>query len=164
MKYIAAILIVLTLSSCEFFRKLDKGKTDTTSVKTKETEVKSGDTTKVTTKATNEWERWTFAPRDTNVININLPKQSYPAPIIYERGSGSQTQQVDMGVFENWKQRFQDSLKFVEQFKKSETKGSILSVGQLIIIGLIIFLILCILVLIFFFQNKISTIIKNIPK
>ncbi len=155
-KIIIAGLMCVSLTSCEFMRKVSKDNTTSADVKKQDTNVQSGDTSKTKTNSTNEWERWVFAPKDTNITNIYLPKQETPRPIIYERGSGTQSAQVDLGVFRNMQQAFLDSIKATQSTKQTETKASLFSPMVILALGLLVFFILVFAVLIYIIFSKLK--------
>jgi Tfp pilus assembly protein FimT len=155
-KILILLLVSMILQGCEFFRKLDKSSSNTASVKKEETNLQSGDTSKTKTNSTNEWERWVFAPKDTNITNIYLPKQETPRPIIYERGSGTQSAQIDLGAFRNMQQAFLDSVKATQSTKQTETKASLFSPMVILALGLLVFFILVFAVLIYIIFSKLK--------
>lgn len=153
-----ALLIILVplLQGCEFFRKLDKSETSNANVKKEDIKVESGDTTKVKTSSTNEWERWTFVPRDTNITNIYIPKQEPVRPIIYERGSGTKDEQIDWGKFHNMQQALLDSIRATQTTKKTETEASFFSPMVILMIGITLFIVLVFAVLILYIFSKLK--------
>lgn len=163
-KLVIILLAVIALPSCEFFRKIDKSSNTKADVKKENVEVKAGDTSTTKKSSTNEWERWVFQPKDTNVININIPKQSTTViPVSYERGSGTTNEQVTLGMFYNWQQHFMDSVRNVSQSKQTETKGSVLGAPVILALSILVFMVLLFATLVFFIIHKLKpNIVKNI--
>lgn len=156
MKYLLfSILVLTTFSSCEFFRKLDKTQESSSDIKKENENTSSGDTSKIKSRSDYVRETWSW---DTvkPVVNINVPEQKITTyPVYYQRETGSKSDEITLGMFYNFQKQITDSLNSFKQSKQSETKAEVLSVGHLIMIGMILILLLCIAVLFIYFQNKI---------
>lgn len=154
---LATSFLMLYLTGCEVFRKAEKNSSSNTSVKKENTGQQSGDTSKSKSNSTYTKETWGFAPRDTiaPVFNINVPEPKVTSyPVYYQKETGSKQEEITLGMFYNMQKALLDTIAARSSNKKVDEGGSVLSVGQLLMIGVIIFLVLCLGALIIYFQNK----------
>jgi hypothetical protein len=155
MAAIAGVLIwflfILLMTSCKFFQKLEKTKSDTVAVKkVTDTSVKV-DTSKTKSESSYLRETFIFPPKDTVINNY----YNTTTPAVYIRESGSKTDQTDNFKFEDLRKEVLDSIAASRKNVSSDTKIKVFDFWQILALGLVG------LIVIYFITNKISFSLKN---
>lgn len=161
--FIIAIVIVSicwVCSGCNLFRSVDKSSDS-------KMEEKKGDSglvrkNEVDTKRDAEYEKTTYIPiipkGDSLVINNYMPSQPQPRPYIIIQEKGRSSEQIKENNSDSmWNNRM-DKLLSVLTEKKTETKGSVLSVWQILGIAFLGIVLIGLLVALVYFKNQITNI------
>ncbi len=154
------VIILVSLSSCEFFRKLDKSavvnKNDSTNVK-KETEVSSSvDTSKTKTASTKET---VYYPQP-----IIVPGKDGETKIVFvpQTVKETGTEEKQNFNFDNYRRDLLDSMRIAQLEsqlnKQSETKGSVLGMGFWIGVSILGVVLLAIIVVLAKFANQLKNV------
>ena len=161
---VLAVLVCILCSSCEFFRKLDKSKTevrgDSTNVKKEAEGLNKVDTSKSKTETASTKET-VYYPQP--IIIKGDDGKSYPVfvpQIVKETGSSKEEKQNFN--YDQWFKEKTDSITIaqlrLELDKKSETKGSVLGMGFWIGVSILGVVLLGIVIVLAKFANQIKNV------
>lgn len=113
------VLVCLVLSSCSLFKKVERSGSDSANVKKQDESTTRVDTSKSKNESTYSKE-YIYVPGRDTTINNYFPANS-PQPIYIYRESGTNKQENQNGVFEDWKKHYQDSTAASQKQLSSKT-------------------------------------------
>lgn len=157
--FIIIILFSLILSSCEFFRKLDKSSSENSSIDTNKEGSLRKDSSGTKSDKTYTKETFFYPGRDTTINNfIFQPEAKQQQPVVYIRETGQEkTEQAQVIVDTSWKD-FARLLVASQSEKKTETEGSVLGTGTIIAIAVAGFVLLLLIIAIFYIIKKLNVV------
>ena len=160
------VVILISLSSCEFFRKLDKqtttNKNDSTNVKKETVTASSVDTSKSKSASTKET---VYYPQP-----IIVPGKDGETKIVFvpQTVKETGTEEKQNFNYENYMKNFVDSMTIAqlkaELNKKSETKGSLLGIGFWIGVSILGIVLLAIIIVLAKFSSKLTSVTAFLNK
>lgn len=168
--YTITVLSIIALSSCKLFREVSKSdkqvSSDSTHVTSNLIDKSSIDTSKTKRNETSTKET-VYYPQPIYIQGKDGETKTIFVPQSIKE-TGSKSEEINNAIFENYKQHIQDSLRISElerqQIKQTETKGSVLSLGELIGLALIGLVIIGMAVMVIYLKNHMTSIRQLLQK